>query len=245
MCIPQGNSFEIVHCLNGNISNYTLALERQLLVTQWTVTTGRQGLTYLWGSGWRGGGCLGGGGGCGGGGARWEGRGGVQGSNPGLNRAATMATQTTNKTDHSHSAPLINSPDDAPNTTVIAMSVHFKIIYMYELGKAHTRSTPSLRSFPITAFETVPAMFCDWRWSSLGLSRKIVERFLFPRLSPPGDRWCDVLDFVAAGSVSSSSKLRIFLGASHMWWLIFPPVTILSAISHHSGMSRARSALCP
>ena len=29
-----------------------------------------------------------------------------------------------------------------------------------------------------------------------------VERFLFPRLSPPGDRWCDVLGFVPAGSVS-------------------------------------------
>ena len=34
----------------------------------------------------------------------------------------------------------------------------------------------------------------------LVLSRKIVERFLFLRLSPPGDRLCDVLGFVPAGS---------------------------------------------
>ena len=35
-------------------------------------------------------------------------------------------------------------------------------------------------------------------------------RFLFPLLSPPGDRWCDVLGFVPAGNVSSFSTLQIF-----------------------------------
>ena len=32
----------------------------------------------------------------------------------------------------------------------------------------------------------------------LVLWKKIVEQFLFPRLSPPGDRWCDVTGFAPA-----------------------------------------------
>ena len=51
---------------------------------------------------------------------------------------------------------------------------------------------------------------------------KRVERFLFPRLSPPGDRGRDVLGFVPAVSVSSSSTLQIFRDASHSWWLLCP-----------------------
>ena len=61
----------------------------------------------------------------------------------------------------------------------------------------------------------------DWQ------SRKIVERFLFLLLFPPGDRWCDFLGFVPAGSVSSSSTLQSFRDASHSWWLICPPVYLL------------------
>ena len=34
---------------------------------------------------------------------------------------------------------------------------------------------------------------------------------LVPRLSPPGDRWCDVVDRVPAGNVSSSSTLQVFI----------------------------------
>ena len=46
----------------------------------------------------------------------------------------------------------------------------------YALGKAHMRSTPSLRGFsPSVAFETLS----DRRWPSLVLSRKIVESFVF------------------------------------------------------------------
>ena len=41
----------------------------------------------------------------------------------------------------------------------------------------------------------------DCRWPYIVLSRKIVYRFLFPRLSPPGDRWRGVLGFVPAGSL--------------------------------------------
>ena len=52
-------------------------------------------------------------------------------------------------------------------------------------------------------------------WPFLVLSRKIVEHFLFPRLSPPGDRRCDVLSFVSASCVSSSTALQILRDASH------------------------------
>ena len=37
----------------------------------------------------------------------------------------------------------------------------------------------------------------------------------------------DVLGFVPAGSVSSSSTLQIFREASHLWGLLFPPVCLL------------------
>ena len=50
----------------------------------------------------------------------------------------------------------------------------------------------------------------------LVLSRNIVSRFLFPRLSHPGDRWRDVLGFVPAGSVSSFSTLQIFREVSRL-----------------------------
>ena len=41
----------------------------------------------------------------------------------------------------------------------------------------------------------------DWWWPSLILLRKIVECLLFPCLSPPGDRWCDVFGFMAKYSL--------------------------------------------
>ena len=58
---------------------------------------------------------------------------------------------------------------------------------------------------------------CLWNGSNVCLidvglfsffSRKVVWHFLFICLSSPGDRWCDVLVFVPAGSVSSSSTLQ-------------------------------------
>ena len=64
----------------------------------------------------------------------------------------------------------------------------------------------------------------DWWWPSLVLSRRIVKCFLFPRLSPSGDRCCDALGFVPAGSTSSPSTLQIFQEASHSWELLCPPV---------------------
>ena len=54
----------------------------------------------------------------------------------------------------------------------------------------------------------------DTLWPFLVLSRNIVERFLFLRLFPPCDRWCDVLGFVSAASDSRSSTLQIFRDAN-------------------------------
>ena len=60
-------------------------------------------------------------------------------------------------------------------------------------------------------------------------------RFLFPRLSPPGDRWCDVLGFVPAGSVSSFSTLQIFREQATCEGC-FARQSICSVISLHSGV---------
>ena len=95
-------------------------------------------------------------------------------------------------------------------------------------------STPSLRSFPNVAFETVPKFVL----LTMALSRPFREDrlalILFARLSPPGDRWCDVLGFVPAGSVSSFSTLQIFREASHLYGC-FSGQSVCSVISLHSG----------
>ena len=91
------------------------------------------------------------------------------------------------------------------------------------LGNAHMRSTPSLRRFPNVAFEKVP-MFV---WLTMALSRPSKEASFQP-LSPPGDRWRDILGFVPTGCVSSSLALQIFREASHLWVLLCPPVYLLS-----------------
>ena len=81
------------------------------------------------------------------------------------------------------------------------------------------RSAPSLRSFPNVAFETVsvfvwltmafPRPFNNkdpYRNKDMSVSQSmmIVQRFLCPRLSPPGHRW-------SVGSVSRSSTLHNYL----------------------------------
>ena len=81
--------------------------------------------------------------------------------------------------------------------------VQFKTVSMR--SEKTIRAPPRLSEVsptsPLKQFQCSPY----WRWLSLVLWRKIVHRFLFPCLSPPGDRWCDVLGFVPAGSVSSSA----------------------------------------
>ena len=105
---------------------------------------------------------------------------------------------------------------------------------VFKLWKSHMRSTSFLGSFPNVASETFQCS-SDWRWPYLVLLRKIVQRFLFPRLSPPGDRWSDALGFVHTGSVSSISTLQTFRDSSHLWWLLCPPVYLLGhfPLFHH------------
>ena len=106
---------------------------------------------------------------------------------------------------------------------------------IYVLGKAHyityICTPPHFVSFLNIAFETVP-MFIRLMMTLLSFqnSRKTMEHcFLFPCLSPPGDSsvWCP-WHCVPAGSVSSSSTLQIFWDASHLWWMLYLPVYLLS-----------------
>ena len=55
------------------------------------------------------------------------------------------------------------------------------MVYNYALGKAHMRSTASLRSFPNVAFETVPTFVC----LTMALSRPVKEDRLALPLSNP------------------------------------------------------------
>ena len=88
-----------------------------------------------------------------------------------------------------------------------SISVQFKMVPMRSEKPICVSPGPSLRSFPNVAFETVP-MFSQ-------------------RLSLSGNRWCDVLGFVPAGSASSFSTLQIFREASRLWGLLSPPVYML------------------
>ena len=95
--------------------------------------------------------------------------------------------------------------------------------YVYVFRKAHhiiMRSTPSLRSFPNVAFETVPVFV----WLMMFLShpfKKIILHFLLPCLDVLG------FPFVPTGSVMGSSTLQIFREASHLWGLLCLPVCLL------------------
>ena len=70
----------------------------------------------------------------------------------------------------------------------------------------------------------------DWWWLFLVLSVKVVKCFLFLCLSPLDVPWCEVLCFVPADNVSSSSKLQIFKDASHLW----RPLAVSASLSARS-----------
>ena len=86
----------------------------------------------------------------------------------------------------------------------------------------------------------------SWRWPFLDLSRKMVERFLFLRLSlfQAIDSVMSLLcQSVPAGSVSSSSILQIFREATRLCWLLFQPVYLLC---HFLWLRHVQSiSLCP
>ena len=100
---------------------------------------------------------------------------------------------------------MIGSGLDVEACTALPLrSVSFTSVQdgIYALGKKHNLTYYALHlvyqtycTLPLKQFQ----YSSDGRWPSVVLSRKIVESFLFRRLSPPGDRWCDVLGFVPAG----------------------------------------------
>ena len=73
--------------------------------------------------------------------------------------------------------------------------------------------------------ERVPVLI--WRiaqFRRFKVDRRPLSVFFFyaADIAPPCNRWCDVLGFVPASSVSSSSTLQIFEDAilSHLWWFL-------------------------
>ena len=95
------------------------------------------------------------------------------------------------------------------------------------------------------------AQHCLWNGSNVRLiddsplssfQGRSSNAFLFPRLSPPGDRWCHALGFVHASRVWSCSTLQIFREASKFWGLLCPPVCLLGyfpSLRHVQGITPA------
>ena len=73
---------------------------------------------------------------------------------------------------------------------------------------------PHLRSFPALSLKWFHCL-CDWWWTFLVLSVKIVTVLLFPPLSPPGGGWCQSYSF-------HPSLLQVVDGVTV---LLFPPLS--------------------
>ena len=67
---------------------------------------------------------------------------------------------------------------------------------------------------------------CDYHWLSHSF-KVCYQPQPFLCLSPLGEPWCDVFGLVPTYSISSSSTLLISWDASHIWWLLCPPVRVL------------------
>ena len=78
-------------------------------------------------------------------------------------------------------------------TNGLFTSVQFKVVSMYS-EKPVCVSTRLAEASPVLSLKQFQCS-SNWQRPSLVLSGKIVERFLFPRLSPPGDRNSDVRKF--------------------------------------------------
>ena len=111
---------------------------------------------------------------------------------------------------------------------LITESVQFKTMSMRYKKAIFGRSTPSVRSFPSVAFETVPVFV----WLAMALSRPFQGRSssassFHASLVQAIHGVMSLALSVPAGSVSSSSTLKIFRGASHLWLLLSPPFCLL------------------
>ena len=84
---------------------------------------------------------------------------------------------------------------------------------------------------PICAPPHLSEVFQSCLWNNSNVRRTFKEDRLALLLSTLlSSRWSMMwcLWFVSAGSVSSSSTLQVFRGASHLWELLCPPVYLLS-----------------
>ena len=93
---------------------------------------------------------------------------------------------------------------------------------IYALGKAHMRYTLSLRSLLQCCLENSSKVGLTEGWPFLVLSPQIAKCCLFPRVSPPGDRWRDFHGFMPAGRVSRPATLQIFRDGIHVLLLLCP-----------------------
>ena len=101
-------------------------------------------------------------------------------------------------------------------------SVQFKMGSMRSENPANT--APRLWEMSLTLPLKQFQCSSDWRWPSLALSRKIVQRFLFfgASLFLAID---DVMFLALCLQVVSSSSIRpIFRDPNHLRWLLCPPV---------------------
>ena len=90
---------------------------------------------------------------------------------------------------------------------------------IYELGKAHTCSTPSVRCFHLVLPESVP-MFV---WLTVTFPHAFKEDHQALPLSTPLSSKQSIVPCLWL-CVSSSSTFEIFWGTSCLWWLLCPPV---------------------
>ena len=83
-------------------------------------------------------------------------------------------------------------------------SVRFKMVSMRS-GKPIYSFHPVFQEFPPMLPLKQFQCWSDWRWSFLVISRKIVERFLFLRISPP----CSLNETKKAGGEVSELSQRV------------------------------------
>ena len=85
--------------------------------------------------------------------------------------------------------------------------VQFKMLSMCPEKPIIMCSIPSLKRSPMLPLKRFQCLTNDDPLSSFQGRSSRASSF---HTSPPGDRWCDVLGFVPAGSVSSYSTLKNF-----------------------------------
>ena len=77
-------------------------------------------------------------------------------------------------------------------------------------------------------------------WLTMAFSHPFKEdRLVLPLSIPLFQAIDDVMSLGLCMQAPSSTTLKIFQEANHLWGLLCPPVSICSVISLHSGMSRA------